>query len=359
MMHATQRSCAPGAAPRPAPAISSNIRQPRGKLGARGAPVVAATGNPTSTISTIQRLVQQEGTLLMPGCYDALSAEIMQRAGHKTGFVSGYAVAATLLGEPDLGVLTPPEMARKVGQICTAAPGLHVVADADTGGGNVLNVQRTVKQLISSGAKGCFIEDQDWPKRQGQLRTKSVIPMEEFAGKLAAARLAIHDADFFLVARTDARGVSAKHGLEDAITRANLYIDAGANASYVQGPRTLDELREIGRSTKGIRICNMMETSPAYPPLCTPDELKEMGFHIIIHPLSGLYAATRALLNVYELLATKGTTRDNLDALVDYAEFNEIIGLDEKMAIDTTLARRENKLTVKVRAPSVPVEDQE
>ncbi|KAG1675413.1 hypothetical protein FOA52_012332 [Chlamydomonas sp. UWO 241] len=293
----------------------------------------------------------------MPGCYDALSAEIMARAGHKTGFVSGYAVAATLLGEPDLGLLTMPEMSRKVSQICTAAPGLHVIADADTGGGNVLNVQRTVKQLIQAGAKGCMIEDQVWPRGPGQLRSKDVIAMEEFAGKVAAARLVIQDQDFFLIARTDARSSSGKYGLEDAITRANLYCDAGANASYIQGPRTLDELRKIGRKTKGIRVCNMMETSPAYPPLCTPEELKDMGFHIVLHPLSGLYAATKALINVYELLATKGTTRDNLSDLVTYTEFNEIINLEEKISIDNVVRQRDQKLTVRVRAPSVSVDN--
>lgn len=309
-----------------------------------------------SRISSVHRLLREEGgTILVPGCYDALSAAVMARAGHKAAFVSGYAVSATLLGEPDLGLLTPPEMARKVGQICTAAPTLTVFADADTGGGNVLNVQRTIKQLIASGAKGCFIEDQEWPKRPGQLRFKEVIPMEEFAGKVAAARQAIGDSDFFLVARTDARGSSAKYGLEEAIRRANLYVEAGANASFVEGPRTVEELEQIGQQCKGLKVCNMMEGNVT--PMCTPEELKAMGFNIIIHPVSGLYAATRALTNVYGLLAKKGTTRDDLDTLVDFKEFGQIISLEEKLATEELLTRRENKLTVRVRAPGRPVSE--
>lgn len=279
----------------------------------------------------------------------------MARAGHQAAFVSGYAVSATLLGEPDLGLLTPPEMARKVGQITAAAPSLTVFADADTGGGNVLNVQRTIKQLIAAGAKGCFIEDQEWPKRPGQLRNKNVIPLEDFAGKVAAAREAIGDSDFFLVARTDARGSSAKYGLEEAIKRANLFIEAGANASFIEGPRTMEELAEIGKRTNGLRVCNMMEGT--FTPMCTPEELKAMGFNIIIHPVSGLYAATRALINVYELLASKGTTRDDLDKLVDFKEFSQIISLEEKLATEELLTRRENKITVRVRAPGRPVSD--
>jgi 2-methylisocitrate lyase-like PEP mutase family enzyme len=117
-------------------------------------------------------------------------------------FVSGCAVSATLLGEPDVGLLTPPEMARKCNQIAASNPGLSIIADADTGGGNSLNVQRTVRQLISNGCKGCVLEDQMWPKKSGHIREKSVETMEEFAAKVSAARAAIGDSDFFLIART-------------------------------------------------------------------------------------------------------------------------------------------------------------
>jgi 2-methylisocitrate lyase-like PEP mutase family enzyme len=278
----------------------------------------------------------------------------MEKAGFKSAFVSGYAVSATLLGEPDMGLLTMPEMARKAGQISSAAPSLVVFADADTGGGNVLNVQRTIKTLIASGCKGVFIEDKDWPKRPsaGNLRSNPVIAMEEFAGKVAAAREAIGDSDFFLVARTDARGTSAKFGFDDAVTRANLYMDAGADASFIVGPRTPEELAEVCKRTHGPRVASMIEGS--ITPMLTFDELKAMGFDIVIHPLSSLYAATKALTNVYETLKTKGTTRDELASLSNYKDFNQIINGEDKFAVMERLTSRDEgtKLTVKVRAPS-------
>lgn len=305
--------------------------------------------------TTVHKLIEEHGSLLVPGCYDALSAKLLQRAGHKAAFISGYAVSATLLGEPDLGLLTSPEVARKAGQICNSAPGLPVLADCDSGGGNVLNVKRTVKQLIASGAKGCFIEDQQWPKRAG-MRNKEVISMEEFAAKIYAAREAIGDADFFLVARTDARGTSAKYGLEDAITRVNLYAEAGADATFVEAPRSVEEMKEIAGRTKGLRVANMMEGG--LTPLLPQAELAALGFQIVIHPLSGLFAATRALIGVYGDLATEGTTRAHLASLSDLSEFNDLIGYESRVADEERLTRGEvgEKLKVRVRAAVKPVQ---
>ncbi|CAA6675620.1 unnamed protein product [Spirodela intermedia] len=183
----------------------------------------------------------------MPGCFDALSAAIIQKTGFSAAFISGYALSAASLGLPDIGLLTPPEMAESARFICAAAPASQSSPTplwrrvSDTGGGNALNVQRTVKDLIAAGVAGCFLEDQAWPKKCGHMRGKSVIPAEEHAAKIAAARDAIGDADFFLIARTDARG---PNGLDDAIDRANL---------------NEEELREIGRRTKGLRVSNMIE----------------------------------------------------------------------------------------------------
>ncbi|KAH9317400.1 hypothetical protein KI387_019169, partial [Taxus chinensis] len=200
--------------------------------------------------SRVEKVIEEEGIVVMPGCYDALSAAIVEKTGFRAGFVSGYAVAASLLGKPDIGFLTPPEMAATARSVCAAAPLIPIIADADTGGGNALNVQRTIKDLIGAGAAGCFLEDQAWPKKCGHMRGKQVIPAEEHAAKIAAARDVIGDSDFFLVARTDARAISAKSGLADAIARVNLYMEAGADASFVEAPRSDYELREIGHTTK-------------------------------------------------------------------------------------------------------------
>lgn len=316
---------------------------------------VLATAKPDSNgagrVTSVHKMITEKGVLLLPGCYDALSAKIMQQAGHQAAFVSGYAVSACMLGEPDLGLLTSSEMVLRSGQICQAVPSVLFLADADTGGNGVLNVQRTVRQLMMAGCKGAFIEDQQVPNRTGHMRNKEVIDMGDFAAKVAAARQAIGGEDFFLVARTDARGTSAKYGLEDAVKRANLYYDAGADATFVEAPRSIEELAEIGRSTKGLRVCNMLEGGVT--PLLTPQELHAMGFHIVIHPMSALFAATAALRSVYDQLAKEGTTRAHLDKLANFEQFNELIGLEEKIAIEEKLTKSdaENKLYVRVRAP--------
>eukprot|EP00878_Enallax_costatus_P003766 GHUV01003982.1.p1 GENE.GHUV01003982.1~~GHUV01003982.1.p1 ORF type:complete len:348 (+),score=58.38 GHUV01003982.1:155-1198(+) len=315
----------------------------------------SSNGQSVERNTTIHRLIKENGILLVPGCYDALSGKVLADAGHKAAFVSGYAVSATLLGEPDLGLLTPPEMARKAGQIVYSIPNVPVLVDADTGGGNVLNVQRTVKQLLNVGAKGCFLEDQVWPKRVGHLKNKEVVSMEEFAGKISAAREAIGGEDFFLVARTDARGINAKYGLEDAITRANLYAEAGADAVYVEAPISKQELAVIGKKIKGLRVIGMLEGGMT--PLLTPAEAKDLGFHIITYPLSAPYAALRALKNTYATLATAGTSRDMTSSMATFSEFNELMGVKERIETEERLTRRTgiDKLVVRVRAPTKPV----
>jgi len=315
----------------------------------------SVAGNGVRRTTTIHRLIDEDAVLLLPGVYDAWSAKILQSCELKAAFISGFGVSATLLGEPDLGLLTPPEMARKAGQICTAVPDLPVIADADTGGGGVLNVQRTIRQLIKAGCKGCCIEDQVWPKMGGHLRGKEVISMEEHASKISAAADAIGDADFFLIARTDARGTSAKRGLDEAITRANLYMDAGADASFVEAPRSRYELQQIGERTKGLRMCNMLEGG--LTPMKRLDELRDLGFHIVAHPLTGLLAATRALREVYSSLAEAGVMEEE-DKLVTIKEFNNLVGLEHQLRIEEQLLGAnkspEEKLHVRIRGKTKP-----
>ncbi|CAH2033525.1 unnamed protein product [Thlaspi arvense] len=285
--------------------------------------------------SRVHRLIEEQGAVLIPGVYDALSAAIVQQTGFSAALISGYALSASILGKPDFGLITPPEMAATARSVYT-------------GGGNALNVQRTVKDLIAAGAAGCFLEDQAWPKRCGHMRGKEVIPAEEHAAKIASARDAIGDSDFFLIARTDARALSAKTGLSDAIDRANLYIEAGADASFVEAPRDDDELKEIGKRTKGYRLCNMLEGGRT--PLHTPDELKEMGFHLIAHPLTSLYASTRALVDVLKILKEKGTTKDHLEKMITFEEFNRLVNLDSWYELETKYSNLRNALATTTKS---------
>ncbi|KAF2554888.1 hypothetical protein F2Q68_00013808 [Brassica cretica] len=182
-------------------------------------------------------------------------------------------------------------------------------------------------------------------KSSGHLASnlgEQVIPAEEHAAKIASARDAIGDSDFFLIARTDARALSAKTGLSDAIDRANLYMEAGADASFVEAPRDDDELKEIGKRTKGYRLCNMLEGGRT--PLHTPDELKEMGFHLIAHPLTSLYASTRALVDVLKILKEKGTTKDHLEKMITFEEFNRLVNLGEWYELETKYSNLRNAL---------------
>ncbi|XP_021771675.1 petal death protein-like [Chenopodium quinoa] len=273
--------------------------------------------------TTMHRLIAEEGPVLMPGIQDAFSAAIAAKTGFKACFVSGFGVSAALLGLPDFGLLTTTEVTQATRRITAAAPDLCVIVDGDTGGGGPLNVQRFIKELIGAGAKGVFLEDQVWPKKCGHMRGKMVVPAEEHALKIAAAREAIGDADFFLVARTDAR---APHGLQEAIRRANLYREAGADATFVEAPANIEELKEVVRDVKGLRIANMIEGGKT--PLHTPAEFKELGFHLIAHSLSTIYATTKALVEIMKVLKEKGTTRDDLDKIVTFSEFNEMISLE-------------------------------
>jgi methylisocitrate lyase len=267
-------------------------------------------------------------SLLMPGVFDALSARIATRAGFEVVFISGYSVSATQLGEPDFGLLTQTEVVATATRIC-AAVDIPVIVDADTGYGNAVNVMRTVRELMRAGAAGIFLEDQVWPKRCGHMRGKRVIPAAEQVGKLRAAVEARGDDDLFIVARTDARQAV---GLEEAITRALAYREAGADALFVEAPESLEELREIGRRLPPPLVANMVEQGVT--PQLSAEELAALGFQLIVYPVAGLFAATRAMQELYARLRADGHTLAVRDRLITFPEFNALVGLDEKYALD-------------------------
>ena len=236
----------------------------------------------------------------MPGVWDPLSARLATRAGFDTVFVSGYAVAGTLLARPDVGVLTQVEMADVAARVCRAVPGANVVVDADTGYGNAVNVQRTVELWEAAGAAGLFLEDQVWPKRCGHMAGKQVVERGEWLAKLRAAldaRTHLH-----VTARTDAR---APLGLDEAIERARLAADLGVDAVFVEAPESLAELERVADSVPGVTlVANMVEHGRT--PLLTPAELHDLGFALVVSPLSGLFAAVRALGEAYPTAPRRG-----------------------------------------------------
>ncbi len=277
----------------------------------------------------IRRLLAEQGQLIMPGVYDALSAKIASRVGFEVIFITGYSVSATLLGEPDFGLLTQTEMLGAAQRIC-AVTDTPVIVDADTGYGNAVNVVRTVQELIRVGAAGMFLEDQVWPKRCGHMKGKQVIALDEQLKKLRAATEARGKGDLYLVARTDARQAL---GLSEAITRGIAFKEAGADAVFVEAPESKEEMQEIARQVPAPLVANMIERGVT--PLMAPQELRDLGFQLVVWPLAPIYAVAQSLSNTYSTLRRDGTTAAILEELMPFDAFNAIVGLQEKYDLDS------------------------
>jgi methylisocitrate lyase len=276
----------------------------------------------------VHYFLKERGQLVMPGVYDALSAKIASRTGFEVIFITGYSLAATLLGEPDFGLLTQTEVVAAAQRICSVV-GTPVIVDADTGYGNALNVIRTVRDLRRAGAAGMFLEDQVWPKRCGHMKGKQVIPLDEQLKKLKAAIEAKDGRPFFIVARTDSR---QSLGLNEAITRGIAFKEAGADAVFIEAPESRDEMKEIARHVPGPLVANMLERGVT--PLMGSQELKSLGFELIVWPLAPLYGVAQSLTDIYGTLRLHGSTLAILDRLMPFNQFNDIVGLDEKYALD-------------------------
>ena len=274
--------------------------------------------------SRISRVLEQVGALAFPGIYDTLSAKIAEQVGFPMGFISGYSLAAATIGEPDFGLLTQTEVVERARAIC-ASVSIPIIVDADTGYGNPLNVFRTVELLIDAGAAGCFLEDQVWPKKCGHMRDKKVIDREEYLNKIQAAVDARQDNDFFIVARTDAEAVI---GIDEAIERVKAARDIGADASFVEAPGSLDQLKKIGQEAPKPIVANMIEGGKT--PVLSKQKLVDLGFQLILYPLTGLFAAGKTIQDFYTKLHEDGTTIGMEENLLNFTEFNNLIGVEEK-----------------------------
>jgi len=276
------------------------------------------------TPTRVHQILAKTGSIVFPGVYDTLSAKIVQRVGFPMSFISGYSVAATSIGEPDLGLLTQTEIVERARRICASVT-IPIIVDADTGYGNPLNVIRTVNELISAGAAGCFLEDQVWPKKCGHMRGKKVIERDEYIHKIRAAVEARAGRDFFIVARTDAL---AAVSLDEAIARMEAAREAGADASFVEAPVSLDQMGQIGKRAPRPIVANMIERGKT--PVLSREQLVQMGFELIVYPLSGIFAAAGALEAIYQKLHRDQTTAGMTQQMMDFESFNQLIGVDEK-----------------------------
>ena len=275
-------------------------------------------------MKNLRRLINSKTKpLVIPGVYDAIGAKIAQKVGFEAMFQTGYGTSATLLGMPDYGFIGSSETLDNARRISNAIS-VPLIVDIDTGYGNALTVRKLIQELENAGASGVFLEDQKWPKRCGHMKGKDVIPKEEYAEKLQSAIDAKSNKDFIIVARTDSRAIE---GLDQAIERGNYYKKIGADVIFVEAPRSLEEMRKIGKSINAPLVANMIEGGAT--PINSATKLHKMGYKIILYPLSILYANTFATLKILRELKEKGTTMKLKNNLVRFEQFNDIVELSK------------------------------
>ena len=271
----------------------------------------------------LRELLARKRLLLAPGAFDGLSARLVEEAGFEAVYLSGGAVARST-GVPDVGLMTMSEVIERARQIVSAVQ-IPVIADADTGYGNALNVVRTVREFERAGVAAIHIEDQVTPKRCGHLEGKEIISLEEMVGKLRAALEARADNDFAIIARTDARAV---HGLDDAIQRGKAFARLGADAVFIEAAESEKELETIARSIREVPLMvNMFKGGKT--PLLPASRLEEMGYRIAIFPSDTQRAAIYAMKEALAVLKRDGSTAAIDDRLTTFKERDRIVGLGE------------------------------
>jgi len=280
----------------------------------------------------LKQRLEQPGLIVSPGVFDMISARIADRMGFDALYMTGYGVVASYLGLPDAGLATYTDMVGRAGAIAqgTATP---LIADADTGYGGLLNVDRTVRGYEAAGVAGIQLEDQEFPKKCGHTPNRRVIALEDMVRKIRVAVEARSDDDFLIVARTDAR---TAHGLDEALRRAEAYAEAGADILFVESPESVDEMDRICRTVDKPLLANMVEGGRT--PVLSREELERLGYRLAIFPATGFLAAARALENVYGELKAKGSSTDVNEALYSFAAFNKLIGFERVWEFDKTHA---------------------
>ena len=276
-------------------------------------------------VEKLKKMMASPGIIMAPGAYDCLSAKLIEQVGFDAVYVTGYGLSASYLGEPDLGLMSLKEMVDNMERICSAVS-IPVIADGDTGYGNLLNVARTVKMYEKDGVEGIQLEDKVYPKRCGNLEGKQVVDAEEFVGKIKAAVQARENPDFLIIARTDARAIM---GLEEAIERGRMYVRAGADVLFIEAPLDREEFCAVSEAFDVPLLANMAEGGKS--PMFCAEELEKMGYKIVIYPVGTLFAATYAIKRVAEEIKRKGTDKGYMDKMESFSKFKDVVGLKEHL----------------------------
>lgn len=278
----------------------------------------------------LRQLLTQPGIIRAPGAYDGMSARLVEMAGFPAVYMTGYGVAASLLGQADIGLLSMTEMVTQAGNI-TAAVNIPVIADADTGYGGVLNVIRTVKEYERVGVAAVQLEDQVLPKRCGHMEGKQMIPKAEMVSKIKAAVYARKSKDLIIIARTDAR---ATNGFDDALERAQAYANAGADIIFFEATQSVEELEKVAHSIDKPLMANMVENGKT--PDLTGEQLAAIGYKIVIYPDSTIFTVTKALQEMLASLKKDDTTKTYVEHMTKFSEFNEVVGLAKARDLEKT-----------------------
>ena len=281
-----------------------------------------------SAASRFHQLLQEPGIIMAPGAYDCLTAKIIQQAGFPAVYMTGAGTSVAQLGYPDLALATMSEMVSNAAMIAEAVD-VPVIADADTGYGGVLNVQRTVRQYQRSGVAAIHIEDQEFPKRCGHLDDKRVVPQSDMVRKIRAAVDARTDHDFTIIVRTDALAVT---GWDDTMRRCQAYVEAGADVLFVEALRTSEQAERVARNFDVPMLYNFVETGKS--PLLAASDLERLGFKLVIFPVSALLTVCSAILRLMRELKERGTTAHLLTDMISLEQCFNTVGLAEMLARD-------------------------
>lgn len=275
----------------------------------------------------LRKRLESKDIIFAPGAYDALSAKIAAQSGFDAVYMTGFGVAGSTLGMPDIGLLTATEMADRARAMVEAIGSVPLFADADNGHGGVLNVARMVRLYEQAGVQCFQLEDQVSPKRCGHMAQKQVVDINEAASKVRAAVEARNDKDFLIMARTDARAVIS---FDEALRRGEAFLEAGADLLFIEAPQSEEELRKISETFKGVPlVANMVEDGKT--PYMTTDALQDMGYSLAIFPVSALLVISRTLQSTYAAMLGEKRLPETV-ARLRFDEYNRMIGLDELLS---------------------------
>jgi 2-methylisocitrate lyase-like PEP mutase family enzyme len=286
----------------------------------------------------LRELLVGDDIIMAPGAYDCLSARLIEAAGFPVVYMTGFGTAAAYLGQPDVGLLGMSEMVDQARRIVEAVQ-VPVIADADTGYGNPINVIRTVHAYEDAGVAGIHIEDQITPKRCGHMEGKQLIPAAEMVEKVRAAVAARRSPDFAIIARTDARAVE---GVERALDRARRYREAGADILFIEAPETEHDIEAIATSLRGMPLLFNWAEGGRTPPISL-GRLRELGFRIVIFPIGALLIAARAIADLLAVIKRDGTPASAMNCMVPFGEFVQFLGLQEVRELEQRFGARDER----------------